>query len=321
MMGARLVEDFFVLSFGNMRFLSLCSNCISDVSGVEIGRALKGNTCVETLLLRDNQLSDDTAWEIGESLRFNKTLTKLDLSKNYVQVRGGEKIAEVLLKENRTLRWLSLGDNLMSDIVVPTFRSLVKKNKKLDVLVFSGNQFRDKLQKSLQVVWDEKMKVVKEKEEVLKGDNSYKKTYEIVKMRIKEREKAGKVSPVSLKKVSQKAMRSVLVDEGFFEGGKMTNPKQAIKVADVLSPGGHKWGGGWGTALKPLKFYTEGRGTDRRIEEDEKKWRMEAEETWKRGLAKKIELEKLEEKKRRTRLTRRTFRGFNVDVNSFGKTV
>ena len=88
MMGARLVEDFFVLSFGNMRVLSLCSNCISDVSGVEIGKALKGNTCLETLLLRDNQMSDDTAWEIGESLRWNKSLRKLDLSK--VRVRRSE---------------------------------------------------------------------------------------------------------------------------------------------------------------------------------------------------------------------------------------
>ena len=37
----------------------------------------------------------------------------------------------MLLTENRTLKWLSLGDNLMSDIVVPAFRNVVKKNKKL----------------------------------------------------------------------------------------------------------------------------------------------------------------------------------------------
>lgn len=230
MYGARIVDDFFVLSFGNMKYLSLCENCITDKAAMEIGRGLKGNTCLETLLLRDNQIGDDGAWEMGESLKYNKTLRKLDLSKNYVQIRGGGKIAEALLVTNRTLKWLSLGDNLMSDKVVPVFRSVIKKNKKLDVLVFSGNQFRERYLKKLQVVWDEKTQAIRKKQEELLGDNSFKKTFENVKKRIKEREKAGgKGSPVSLKKMTRTGIKSVLQEEGFFGGGKMTNPKVGIR--------------------------------------------------------------------------------------------
>lgn len=69
---AKLIEDFFLLQFGNLLTLSLNSNCITDEAGVEIGRAIGKNHNLQVLLLADNQISDDGAFEIGNSLKGNK---------------------------------------------------------------------------------------------------------------------------------------------------------------------------------------------------------------------------------------------------------
>ncbi|GMH76743.1 hypothetical protein TL16_g07183 [Triparma laevis f. inornata] len=240
---ARLIEDFFLLQFGNLVTLSLNSNCITDVSGVEIGRAIGKNHNLQTLLLADNQISDDGAFEIGNSLQGNKTLQRLDLSKNYVQNRGGVRIAEVLRDDNRTIRYLNLSYNLISDKVVPLFREVIKTNRRLDNFLFAGNQFRTKFLNSLQAVWDKKMEKIEQKKEELEGDNSYLKTYESVRRRIKERSRnKNLLSPKSFKKTQR-------------EGIESSNPKAAVRVADWLSPGGGGWKGDYKTKLQPLPFY------------------------------------------------------------------
>ena len=190
------------------------------------------------------------------SLTKNTSLLRLDLSKNYVQNRGGVRIGEVLRDENRSLRWFNISFNLMSDKVVPLFRDVIRKNKKLNAFSFEGNQFRPKFLMSLQAVWREKIAAIQRKEEELMGDNSYLKTYESVKRRIRERSRNKKGgSPKSLKKTEREGIKSVLGEGGFFGGGKRTNPKEGIRVADWLSPGGGGWVPDRATTLEPLPFY------------------------------------------------------------------
>ena len=253
---AKLMQDYFLLKFGGLVFLSMCSNCMTDESGVLLGRALADNGSMEVLLLSNNSLSDDTGVEFGRALAVNRRLRKLDLSENFIQVRGGTEIGNAVKDDNRALKDLNLSNNLMSDKCVPLFRDLLLENRDLEVFLFHGNQFRTEYMASLQKVWDAKVAIEEAEKERLNGDNSYKKTFENVKRRIQERgqRKGGEREKVSLKKHERVALESVVKPTGEFFGPGYAL-QTGIRVGRLFSPEGKGFAGGQESRLEVLPFF------------------------------------------------------------------
>ena len=93
-----------------------------DISGCYLGDEIaeimgpilcSNNTSLEKLILCDNDISTDGAIVLAQALRVNSTLTLLDLRENCVGEEGGGAIAAALQHDNTTLQTLLLAHNEM----------------------------------------------------------------------------------------------------------------------------------------------------------------------------------------------------------------
>ena len=85
------------------------------------------------LLLSNQNITDNHAVAISNFLHYGSQLTHLDLSKNFIGLKGANAILSCLTNNN-TLKKLNLSDNHIKGI--PSFYSL-KYNNKLDDLNLS----------------------------------------------------------------------------------------------------------------------------------------------------------------------------------------
>jgi Ran GTPase-activating protein (RanGAP) involved in mRNA processing and transport len=97
-----------VLKANKLEYLELESTDITDFSGVEIGKALQGNSVLKELRLGSNFVSHFTAIEIAKGLNDSLSgLQVLDLSETKINNVGGKAIG-MSLKNNKNLRELLL---------------------------------------------------------------------------------------------------------------------------------------------------------------------------------------------------------------------
>ncbi|KJE95944.1 hypothetical protein CAOG_06330 [Capsaspora owczarzaki ATCC 30864] len=104
-----------------------------DAETQAVAEALKVNTKLTWLYLRQNQIGDPGAQAIAEALRVNTRLTGLDLSANQIGDVGANAIAQAI-KVNKTLTWLHLSKNFLTDTGITTIRQTGNTICKLDNL-------------------------------------------------------------------------------------------------------------------------------------------------------------------------------------------
>jgi len=123
----------------NLKHLDLTGNRIGLSNGGDmklIGEILALNEHyggrLETLNLSDNFLCDRAVIHLAETMMISefKSLTRLDLSLNYIGVRGAEALAEVVAY-NSTLEHLLLRSNSVGDLGATLFASALKTNDTL----------------------------------------------------------------------------------------------------------------------------------------------------------------------------------------------
>ena len=123
----------------NLKHLDLTGNRIGLSNGGDmkmIGEILSLNEHyggrLETLNLSDNFLCDRAVIHMAETMMISefKSLTRLDLSLNYIGVRGAEALAEVVAY-NSTLEHLLLRSNSVGDLGATLFASALKTNDTL----------------------------------------------------------------------------------------------------------------------------------------------------------------------------------------------
>jgi hypothetical protein len=107
-----------------------------------MAEALKVNTTLTTLGLRNNQIGNDGAKLIAEALKINKTLTTLNLGGNNIDKDGAELIADAL-KENKTLTTLNLYHNNIGKDGAKVIADALKVNKTLNTLNLGWNKIDD----------------------------------------------------------------------------------------------------------------------------------------------------------------------------------
>ncbi|KJE90896.1 hypothetical protein CAOG_009498 [Capsaspora owczarzaki ATCC 30864] len=107
-----------------------------------VAEALKVNTTLTHLELRENQIGDVGARAIAETLKVNKTVMEVALSWNQISDAGARAIAETL-KVNTNLRWLTLSSNQVGDAGARAIAETLKVNTTMKRLFLYHNQIGD----------------------------------------------------------------------------------------------------------------------------------------------------------------------------------
>ncbi|KJE91472.1 hypothetical protein CAOG_009567 [Capsaspora owczarzaki ATCC 30864] len=107
-----------------------------------VAEALKVNTTVTHLDVRENQIGDVGARAIAETLKVNKTVVEVALSWNQISDAGARAIAETF-KVNTNLRWLILYHNQIGDAGAQAIAEALKVNTNLILLYLSVNRIGD----------------------------------------------------------------------------------------------------------------------------------------------------------------------------------
>jgi Ran GTPase-activating protein (RanGAP) involved in mRNA processing and transport len=123
----------------SLQSLDLAKNRLGSAELTELAPALYHNTSIKVLDMSGNSLNDmESAELLREILRRNKTITTLDLSRNYFRRLAGAVIDG--LGSNSTLLKIYLSDCLMGDGCVSTLaRNLVYQNTILQKLSLDDN--------------------------------------------------------------------------------------------------------------------------------------------------------------------------------------
>jgi len=195
----------------------------------------------------------------------------LDLSYNYVQVRGGAALAKMLTcccgdgktvgGNNRTLIRLEMTGNLMNDKVVPIFRGMLATNETLVAFEFERNMFRDEYMRSVVGMWGRKVHERREAERLAKdvGLSSDAK----IRLKIKSLSAKKTDAGPSLKMIQNQATKSEL--SKFFGVPPpghapllSINPLQGKLVGRHYSPGKVPFKGDFRIKLAKLPVYSPG---------------------------------------------------------------
>jgi hypothetical protein len=117
-------------------------NQITEKGALHIGKALKANTSLKILDMRQNRLSDSGICWIAEALQSNTTLTTIYLGENQIGDEGARFLAEALQK-NATLKELLLWRNLITDIGIKYIAESLIRNTTLKSLDLQTNRITD----------------------------------------------------------------------------------------------------------------------------------------------------------------------------------
>eukprot|EP00121_Abeoforma_whisleri_P016169 Awhi_evm1s14848 len=123
--------------------LDLSSNSIGCNGFKEIGMALKQNTTLTTLNVKNNLIDAEGVTDLAFALiENNTTLTVLNLSENKIADEGATQLAMVI-KANKTLTTLELYYNSIGVNGIKAIAASLVKNKTLVYLQLSGNDAKN----------------------------------------------------------------------------------------------------------------------------------------------------------------------------------
>jgi hypothetical protein len=113
---------------------------IGDSGAAAIAEALKLNTILQRLDIKNNQVGDSGAAAIAEALKLNATLQHFSLYSNRIGDSGATAIAEAL-KLNTSLQQLYLYSNRIGDSGATAIVEALKLNSSMRVLFLGNNTF------------------------------------------------------------------------------------------------------------------------------------------------------------------------------------
>jgi hypothetical protein len=113
-----------------------------------LAQALKTNSTITTLILRDSSISNYGAKSLAKALKTNKTLITLDLQHNSIGSDGVKMLAEAL-KTNSTLTALYLEENSIGDDGAKALAEALNTNSTLTTLDLEENSIGDDGSKAL----------------------------------------------------------------------------------------------------------------------------------------------------------------------------
>ena len=122
--------------------LDLRDNNIGDAGATSLAEAMKVNTTLTQLVLRQNNIGDAGAASLAEAMKVNTTLTQLDLLGNNIGDAGATSLAEAM-KVNTTLTQLVLWQNSIGDTGATSLGKAMKVNTALTQLVLWQNNIGD----------------------------------------------------------------------------------------------------------------------------------------------------------------------------------
>ncbi|KAG0046531.1 hypothetical protein BGZ83_008311 [Gryganskiella cystojenkinii] len=123
--------------------LNLRNNSVGEIGAQVIGEGLKTNLALTTLELGNNPVGDAGARALGEGLQNNSVLTMLDLGNASIGDSGGQALANAL-KVNSTLIELNFRNNPIGDIGVQALAEGLTTNSSLATLVLGSISVSDK---------------------------------------------------------------------------------------------------------------------------------------------------------------------------------
>ncbi|XP_043924153.1 leucine-rich repeat-containing protein 45 isoform X3 [Protopterus annectens] len=124
----------------NVRLLDLKGNNLRAASAEALGKLLRQNRTLQSLVLEWNGLGlwDEAFAVFCEGLRANQNLRQLDLRNNQISHQGAEGLA-VALKHNNTLEELDLRWNNIGLLGGRALLGFLQYNKKLQQMELAGN--------------------------------------------------------------------------------------------------------------------------------------------------------------------------------------
>ena len=113
--------------------LNLSNNHVFDVGVRSLSEAVSSNNCSLQLLdLSSNDITDLGVRHLAEILRTNQTLIYLRLSSNKISGQGVQLLANVLARQNHSLREFYIDENkLISDSSIDSLKQIFKYNRSL----------------------------------------------------------------------------------------------------------------------------------------------------------------------------------------------
>jgi len=121
--------------------LNLKENKIGDAGAQALSEALETNKTMTTLDLSDNEIGDAGAQALSDALMTNNILTLLGLKKNKIGDAGAQALSEAL-KTNKTLTKLDLQDNSIWFKGLVAFSEALQTNVTLVTLTMWSNNFK-----------------------------------------------------------------------------------------------------------------------------------------------------------------------------------
>ncbi|KAF9963988.1 hypothetical protein BGZ70_007073 [Mortierella alpina] len=122
--------------------IEVASASVQGKDVVDLAEALKTNSTLTTLSLRDNSIGDEGTKALAETLRTYATLTTLNLNNNSIGEGGAKALAEAL-KVNSTLTTLNLNNNPTGEDGAKALAEALKVNSTLTTLNLNKNSIGD----------------------------------------------------------------------------------------------------------------------------------------------------------------------------------
>ncbi|KAG0345399.1 hypothetical protein BG005_001315, partial [Podila minutissima] len=124
------------------------NNSIGENGTRALAEALKTNSTLTTLGLRNNSIGENGTRALAEALKTNSTLTTLGLRNNSIGENGTRALAEAL-KTNSTLTTLGLRNNSIGENGTQALAEALRTNSTLTTLDLENNLIGDKIAKEL----------------------------------------------------------------------------------------------------------------------------------------------------------------------------
>ena len=123
---------------------------LTDADVEALANKLKTNKFCKSLNLQRNTITRCGASYLVDMLQVNNTLEELWLGWNQIGDNGACKICETLKHKNKTLKYLELRNNGITDQSVHTIIEMIQKNRSLECLYLENNPISKANQEKIQ---------------------------------------------------------------------------------------------------------------------------------------------------------------------------
>lgn len=121
------------------------SYCMRSLENTQaLCEALKANTCVKTLVLRQCEMVDAAAEALAEALAVNSSVEDLNLEQNHITTKGAITLAAGLAKNKgvRTLNLMNQSQKCMGDDALEQFINMFQSNLTLTKVMWKVDSRR-----------------------------------------------------------------------------------------------------------------------------------------------------------------------------------